>query len=95
MFDFSDDAPLIVRQFHNSLKTTLLFAFLVVPLNLAITLPLAVLIESVYARLKSLFRTVFFLPVLAPAVGVAIMWGYVFHPQRGLVNGILSGSSVG
>ena len=91
MLDFSDDAPLLVRQFHNSLKTTVLFAFLVVPLNLAITLPLAVLIESVYARLKALFRTVFFLPVLAPAVGVAIMWGYVFHPQRGLVNGILTG----
>ena len=91
MLDFSPDAPLKVRQFHNGVKTTLLFAFLVVPLNLAITLPLAVLIEIVYARLKALFRTVFFLPVLAPSVGVAIMWGYVFHPQRGLVNGILTG----
>ena len=90
MLDFSEEAPLIVRQFHNSVKTTLLFAFLVVPLNLAITLPLAVLIESVYRRLKAMFRTVFFLPVLAPAVGVAIMWGYVFHPQRGLVNGFLT-----
>ena len=90
MLNFSDDAPLIVRQFHGSVKTTLIFAFLVLPLNLAITLPLAVLIESVYRRLKAMFRTIFFLPVLAPAVGVAIMWGYVFHPQRGLLNGILS-----
>lgn len=90
MLNFADDAPLIVRQFHGSVKTTLMFAFLVVPLNLAITLPLAVLIESVYRRLKAMFRTIFFLPVLAPAVGVAIMWGYVFHPQRGLLNGILS-----
>jgi len=90
MLDFSEDAPLIVRQFHSSMKTTLLFAFIVLPLNLAITLPLAVLIESVYRRLKAVFRTIFFLPVLAPAVGVAIMWGYVFHPQRGLLNGILT-----
>lgn len=90
MLNFSDDAPLIVRQFHGSVKTTLIFAFLVLPLNLAITLPLAVLIESVYRRLKAMFRTIFFLPVLAPAVGVAIMWGYVFHPQRGLLNGVLS-----
>jgi len=90
MLNFSDDAPLIVRQFHGSVKTTLIFAFLVLPLNLAITLPLAVLIESVYRRMKAIFRTIFFLPVLAPAVGVAIMWGYVFHPQRGLLNGILS-----
>jgi multiple sugar transport system permease protein len=90
MFDFSQDAPLIVRQFHISFKTTLIFAFLVLPLNLAITLPLAVLIESVHERLKGLYRTFFFLPVLAPSVGVAIMWGYVFHPQRGLLNAIIS-----
>ena len=90
MLNFSDEAPLIVRQFHASLKTTVLFAFLILPLNLAITLPLAVLIESAYKRLKGVFRTFFFLPVLAPAVGVAIMWGYIFHPQRGLINGILT-----
>jgi ABC-type sugar transport system permease subunit len=54
----------------------------------AMALPLAVLIESVHKRLRGIFRTIFFLPVLAPAVGVAIMWGYVFHPQRGLLNGI-------
>jgi ABC-type sugar transport system permease subunit len=61
-----------------------------VPINLAITLPLAVMIESVHVRLRGLFRLIFFLPVLAPSVGVAIMWGYIYHPQRGLLNGILS-----
>jgi ABC-type sugar transport system permease subunit len=40
--------------------------------------------------LRGLFRLIFFLPVLAPSVGVAIMWGYIYHPQRGLLNGILS-----
>src|SRR5687767_12157217 len=34
MFDFASDATLNVRQFHTALKVTLLFAFLVVPLNL-------------------------------------------------------------
>jgi ABC-type sugar transport system permease subunit len=89
MLSFSGDVPLEVQQFHIGLKITLLFAALVVPLNLLITLPLAVLIESVHARVKGLFRTIFFLPVLAPSVGVAIMWGFIFHPQRGLLNGIL------
>lgn len=69
---------------------SIIFAFLILPLNLAITLPLAVLIESVHEKLKGLFRTIFFLPVLAPSVGVAIMWGYVYHPQRGLLNAIIS-----
>jgi len=90
MLDFSADAPLEVRQFHLAVKTTLIFAFLVVPLNLAITLPLAAMIESVGRRSKVLFRTVFFLPVVASSVGVAIIWTFVLHPQRGLLNGLLS-----
>jgi multiple sugar transport system permease protein len=90
MFDFSKTAPLEVRQFHTALKVTLLFAFIVVPLNLAITLPLAAMVESVRGRWKVLYRTVFFLPVLTSAVGVAIIWGFVLHPQRGLLNGLIS-----
>jgi multiple sugar transport system permease protein len=90
MFDFSPEAPLEVRQFHLAVKTTLIFAFLVVPLNLAITLPLASMIESVGRRSRVLFRTIFFLPVLASSVGVAIIWGFVLHPQRGLLNALLT-----
>jgi ABC-type sugar transport system permease subunit len=90
MFDFSEDAPLEVQQFHIAVKTTLLFAFIVVPLNLAITLPLAAMIESVSRRWKVVYRTVFFLPVLASSVGVAIIWGFVLHPQRGLLNGLIT-----
>ena len=89
MLDFSPDAPLHVRTFHLSFKVTLLFVALVVPMNLLVTLPLAVLIESVHRRMRPVFRTIFFLPVLAPAVGVAIMWGYLYHPQRGLLNALL------
>lgn len=90
MFDFSEDAPLEVQQFHIAVKTTLLFAFIVVPLNLAITLPLATMIESVSRRWKVVYRTVFFLPVLASSVGVAIIWGFALHPQRGLLNGLIT-----
>jgi multiple sugar transport system permease protein len=90
MFDFSNAAPLEVRQFHTAVKVTLLFAFLVLPLNLAITLPLAAMIESVRDRWKVLYRTVFFLPVLTSAVGVAIIWGFLLHPQRGLLNGTIT-----
>jgi ABC-type sugar transport system permease subunit len=90
MKDFSSDATLDVRQFHTALKVTLTFAFLVVPLNLAITLPLAAMIESVHERVRVLYRTVFFLPVLASSVGVAVIWGFVLHPQNGLLNGLIT-----
>jgi multiple sugar transport system permease protein len=90
MLDFASDAPLNVRQFHTAIKVTLIFAFLVVPINLSITLPLAAMIESVHQRMRPVFRTVFFLPVLTSAVGVAIIWGFVLHPQSGLLNGLIS-----
>lgn len=90
MLDFSDDAPLHVRQFHTAIRVTLTFALLVVPLNLAITLPLAAMIEAVHRRVRPIFRTIFFLPVLTSSVGVAIIWGFVLHPQSGLLNGLLS-----
>ena len=90
MLNFSAEAPKWVQQFHMSFKTTLLFALIILPLNLAITLPLAALIENVNIKVRGIFRTFFFLPVLAPSAGVAIMWGYIFHPQKGLLNGIIT-----
>jgi ABC-type sugar transport system permease subunit len=90
MLDFSDTAPKEVGDFRNGVEVTALFAVLVVPLNLLITLPLAAMIESVHRRLRPVFRTVFFLPVLTSAVAVAIMWQFVLDPQRGLLSGVLS-----
>jgi multiple sugar transport system permease protein/raffinose/stachyose/melibiose transport system permease protein len=77
------------QKFRASLKNTLIFAFLVLPLNLAITIPLAVAIEAVHQRLKTIFRFIYFLPTLTASVGVAIMWGYLYHPQQGLFNMII------
>jgi ABC-type sugar transport system permease subunit len=97
LFDTGDTAAKEVGDFHNGLKVTALFTLLVVPLNLLITLPLAAMIESVHRRLRPVFRTLFFLPVLTSSVAVAIMWQFVLDPQRGLLSGIVgrvTGSTV-
>jgi ABC-type sugar transport system permease subunit len=86
---WSDTQTAIV--FRTSLKNTIIFAFAVLVLNLSITLPLAVLVESVHQRLKGLFRSIYFMPTISSAVAVAIMWGYVFHPQQGLLNSLIRG----
>ncbi len=77
------------RLFQNSLKNTLLFTLLVLPLNMLITIPLAVMIESTRKIIKTVFRTIYFLPVVTSSVGVAVMWGYIFHAQYGLLNDAL------
>jgi multiple sugar transport system permease protein len=88
LFDFSDPTPL-AETFHVAVVVTLVFAFIVLPLNLLITLPLAVMIESVARRMRPLLRTVFFMPVLTSAVAVAVIWQYVLNPQYGLANAMI------
>jgi ABC-type sugar transport system permease subunit len=77
------------RLFRTSLTNTLILAFIVLPLNLIITLPLAALIEAVRGRLKIAFRAIYFLPVVTSSVGVALMWRYMYDPQHGLLNAII------
>lgn len=74
------------RIFQNSFLNTLAFTTFVLPLNMFITIPLAVLIESAGKFFRSLFRAIYFLPVVTSSVGVALMWGYIFNAQYGLLN---------
>lgn len=75
--------------FRTSLRNTLIFAIAVLPLNLAITLPLAWLLESIGNRFKTLYRTIYFLPVLTSSVGVALIWMSMYDPQAGWINAII------
>ena len=77
------------QKFRQSFKVSITFAFMVMPLNLLITMPLAVAVESAATRVKTLFRFAYFLPALTSSAGVAMVWGYLYHPQRGLLNMIL------
>lgn len=74
------------QLFRVSVRNTLVFALLVLPLNLSITLPLAVLIESVHERLKVIFRTIYFLPTVTSMVAVALVWAAIYNPTFGLLN---------
>jgi len=84
---FAETQP--ARVFRAAVVNTFIFAFLVLPLNLALTLPLAVLIESVHERLKAFFRGIYFLPTISSAVAAALIWGYIYQPQNGLFSTII------
>lgn len=82
MFAGTQEAQL----FRTSVVNTIIFVVLVLILNLAITLPLAAIVESVSDRVKGMFRFIYFLPTVSTAVAVALMWQFIFHPQAGLLN---------
>jgi multiple sugar transport system permease protein len=75
--------------FRTSLRNTIIFAVAILPLNLGITLPLAWLLESIGTRVKALYRTIYFLPVLTSSVGVALIWMTMYDPQAGWINAII------
>lgn len=72
--------------FRLALKNTFLFTALVLPLNLFITLPLAVILESIGERFKTLFRAIYFLPTISSSVALVIIWSYVYAPGWGLLS---------
>ena len=75
--------------FWKVLRNTLVFVALGVPLTLLAALGGALLVNSKLARLRGLFRTVFFAPVVTTLVAVSVVWRYLYHPRYGLLNAML------
>src|SRR2546427_633911 len=59
--------------FHRILFNTLYFVFGYVPLNIVVSLGLAVWLSG-RIRGKSVFRVIFFFPVMTPAIAVSLVW---------------------
>ena len=76
--------------FWAALGHTLYFVIVGVPLSLLASLGSALLLNSWAARLKPLFRTALFAPVVTTVVAVAVIWRYLFNTQFGVVNFALS-----
>jgi len=74
--------------FWQSLKVTVIYTVAIVPLHLILGYALALLLNQAIRGL-SLYRTIFYLPAVTPAVATALMWMWVFHPEIGLVNSAL------
>ena len=73
--------------FWKSLRNTLFFAVVVVPVQSAFALALALLVNG-QGRGKNFFRTVYFVPVVTSIVVVSILWRFMYAPD-GLVNNLL------
>jgi raffinose/stachyose/melibiose transport system permease protein len=68
-----------------------LFLMFVVPV---FVIPLALFLAAVIhrgIRGANVFRIVFFFPNLLGTVAVTLLWMYMYNPQGGLVNGLLTG----
>lgn len=71
--------------FRASLINTVVYVVMVVPGTVLAGLLIALLIESSHSC-RALYRAVHFLPFMATATAMAILWEALLHPTIGLVN---------
>jgi multiple sugar transport system permease protein len=77
------------KYFYISMKVTFLYALMSVPLNLIVSFLVAVLM-NVKLRGINIFRTLWYAPVVTPAIAVAVVWRAIFEKRYGLLNQLLS-----
>ena len=75
--------------FYHSLKVTVMYTFLSVPLSIVVGLLVAVLLNQ-DVKLSGLFRTIFYLPSVISGVAIAIVFSWIFNFRFGILNYFLS-----
>jgi len=80
--------------FHDELFTltmgnTLFFVIIGLPASLVTAFMLANLLNA-NIRFRPIFRTVFFIPSIVPAVASVMVWLWVYNPRYGLINSFLA-----
>ena len=82
------------RLFWKSIGNTLYYTIIFVPIAIAGSLALAILLNQKIAGRVAL-RTLYFLPSVTPVVAAAFLWLWIFQPQIGLMNSIISALGLG
>ena len=76
------------QVFHKALMNTALYAFVVVPVALCISVVIAwIIFEKV--KHKSVFETIFFMPYVTSTIAIGIVFRYFFNGSYGLINFLL------
>jgi multiple sugar transport system permease protein len=75
--------------FWKSLEVTATFVILKVPIQVILSLLLAVFLQK-EKWVTGLVRSAIFTPVVTSVIVVSILWSMMYHSQLGLINGLLS-----
>jgi multiple sugar transport system permease protein len=76
------------EDFWRSIRLTLLYSFLSVPIGLAASLGVAMLLNQ-HVRGLGFWRVLYYAPAIVPAVSTVLLWRWIFS-QSGLINSLFS-----
>lgn len=77
-----------------ALLNTLKYAVIEVPFSIAIALVLAVLLNR-KMKGRSIYRAIYFLPMVAAPAAVAMVWSWLYNTRFGLLNHLLGKIGLG
>ncbi len=80
---FSDE------KFLTAAANTAIFVVVGVPLTMALSLLVALGLNSGLVRFRTLFRVGYYLPVVTSIVAISVVWRFVLQPDTGLANELL------
>ncbi len=94
---WGDTAKVVIATdviFWKALANTLTFVLVVAPVQGALALGLALLINQ---RLRGInfYRAVYFMPVVVSIVVVSLLWRFIYDGEDGLLNNLLSALTFG
>ncbi|MEC0231069.1 MULTISPECIES: carbohydrate ABC transporter permease [Paenibacillus] len=80
-----------VSLFHNetflkSMRNTILLVVIAVPIVIVFSVFVAVNIYKMKEFSRSFFRGVFYLPAVSSVVSITVVWGWIYHPNYGILN---------
>jgi len=80
--------------FQKALVNTIVLVLVSVPVTCIFSLWVATVIYKMHDRYTSLFRCIFYLPVVTGSVAVTVVWKWMFSPYTGILNYVLKNLGV-
>lgn len=80
---------LAARDFGTAIRNNFYYVLLVVPLQTALAMFLAVMVNKQVLKGRGLFRTAFYFPSVTSSVAITVLWLFLFS-ATGVVNKVLS-----
>ncbi|WP_194421212.1 carbohydrate ABC transporter permease [Microbacterium abyssi] len=77
------------EAFWSSLGNSAILWLLIVPIQIVLSIIVAVLLNSAKLKLRGLYRVAFIVPFVTPLVAVAQIWVVLFDQQYGAINAFL------
>ncbi|MCI6886366.1 MAG: sugar ABC transporter permease [Lachnospiraceae bacterium] len=75
-------------EFWKATWNSIYFCILTVPLGILISLLTAVLLNAKIAG-KTVFRAIYFLPMVVAPAAIAMVWKWIFNAEYGIINQII------